>query len=687
MRNGKSIATIGFFSACIVSCLSTGTLISGSTLTPTYASAPTSTVAPSRTVKTSPTGTPSPTPTEVILPTATNTATPAPGLTTAGPYLFIGDTAYELDGSGRRELALPTNNPDFQENYSPDRRWFAYVTGQDYGFPTAHKDEMTLRIRDLWTGNEKEVAKLAPEDYQARLEKLAEELNQEMSPPSYDDYVPDCEIAWYNLDLDMYLWYSWSPDGRYLAFSAMIDGNSSDVYLYDTDTGTIQRKDDDELNVRYIGWSPDGRWIRYYNYVVGDSSCYSYDRNPTPDRYVRADSSNTDFSINLNLVDWTFPQEWLMSEIRFRVGQSVSIDGWPGYQSLYLANSETGARTKVWANGWSGFAVDPGRREIAILGYQPCEGEDCWPENTRLFIGPLTGSKKRTADLEGIQYKIIFRHGAVHRYLIATAISYYPPVYSDIRGLNQAGTLDPIKTGGNYRISFSPDYRWMAIAGGDGITLLDPSDQIYYSWADKPVGDIAWKTNSQALYFSTSETVYYLPIEEPMPQPVFQCGKSSCWGLSLNPSIHLSALPSLRARPTPIDDPAQGTSIWYKTTYKDLDQPGIQEYTVSLPFDHSGRWGFSWCAKTQQKLTELLAPLEIEFLIGGERIGEDVFRIYDVPAGGGYCRNWATLLSGWRPGDAADLEILYTLGEAVNDGTRVYPAGEYRQIIHVTVTG
>ncbi len=99
----------------------------------------------------------------------------------------------------------------------------------------------------------------------------------------------------------------------------------------------------------------------------------------------------------------------------------------------------------------------------------------------------------------------------------------------------------------------------------------------------------------------------------------------------------------------------------------------------------SWRWDFSWCGKDQSGLEVILDPLDIEFFIGGKKLGEDIFRIYDSVKGGGSCRTWATLLSGWQPGDATDLEVRYTLHESVDDGTRVYPAGEYRQNIHINV--
>jgi hypothetical protein len=77
--------------------------------------------------------------------------------------------------------------------------------------------------------------------------------------------------------------------------------------------------------------------------------------------------------------------------------------------------------------------------------------------------------------------------------------------------------------------------------------------------------------------------------------------------------------------------------------------------------------------------------LEVEFLINGERIDPNIFRMSDKTTEGRFSRTWATMLSGWKAGDKAELEIHYTLRSAVKDGNVVYPAGEYRQIISLVV--
>ena len=56
----------------------------------------------------------------------------------------------------------------------------------------------------------------------------------------------------------------WSPNGRYLAFAAALDGLSADVYAYDAQEDSIRRLTDGPNQAILLGWSPDSRWILHY---------------------------------------------------------------------------------------------------------------------------------------------------------------------------------------------------------------------------------------------------------------------------------------------------------------------------------------------------------------------------------------------------------------------------------------
>ena len=65
----------------------------------------------------------------------------------------------------------------------------------------------------------------------------------------------------------------WSPDARYLAFVGAIDGPSSDLYVYDTQTDQVRRLTDGPNQAAILGWSPDSRWIVHSEastYMIAD---------------------------------------------------------------------------------------------------------------------------------------------------------------------------------------------------------------------------------------------------------------------------------------------------------------------------------------------------------------------------------------------------------------------------------
>ena len=53
----------------------------------------------------------------------------------------------------------------------------------------------------------------------------------------------------------------WSPNGRYLAFTAVLDADSSDLFVYDAQDGSLRRLTNGPDWVGPIEWSPDGTQI------------------------------------------------------------------------------------------------------------------------------------------------------------------------------------------------------------------------------------------------------------------------------------------------------------------------------------------------------------------------------------------------------------------------------------------
>lgn len=135
------------------------------------------------------------------------------------------------------------------------------------------------------------------------------------------------------------------------------------------------------------------------------------------------------------------------------------------------------------------------------------------------------------------------------------------------------------------------------------------------------------------------------------------------------------------SRPGTPDDVRRYPSIWSGLNFINLEGPGTQTYHQTIePTAH--RWTFSWCGTDADHLSELLAPFSIAFYIDERPVPASLLFQFDTD---GVCRNWATILDGWRPGSQVTLDIRYHLSAPVRGGTGIRAAGDYTQRIYVTV--
>ncbi len=102
--------------------------------------------------------------------------------------------------------------------------------------------------------------------------------------------------------------YAWSPDGKKLAFIGALDEPKADVYVYEMDTGKIQRVSHDDGKNTTPTWSPDGKSILYY----GENGLY----------VAAADGSRSKLLNRIELLGWRDNKTAvIMVDHQYQVGQ------------------------------------------------------------------------------------------------------------------------------------------------------------------------------------------------------------------------------------------------------------------------------------------------------------------------------------------------------------------------------
>lgn len=145
------------------------------------------------------------------------------------------------DGSGLTQIHQEPPNSPFNGHFitSPKRGYIAYLSGAD-------SLQMKLNINVL------------PSRFLIAEIPLTTFVNQEGSQPNPGDPLFQALEAVRSFDS-----MAFSPDGTKLAFMGLLEGPTSDLYVYDIETSEITRLTDGPSQSYQPVWSPDGRYIAH----------------------------------------------------------------------------------------------------------------------------------------------------------------------------------------------------------------------------------------------------------------------------------------------------------------------------------------------------------------------------------------------------------------------------------------
>ena len=154
----------------------------------------------------------------------------------------------------------------------------------------------------------------------------------------------------------------WSPDGRYLAFAGAIDGPSSDLYVYDTQTDQVRRLTDGPNQAAILGWSPDSRWIIHSEastYMIADAG----EIGGFPAEAVWAAAADASVVKRLYRPAGV---EWILG---WASDTEFLVQRWSGYiflHDLRAVDMRTGAERVIYSGNFYNIALAPGPR-IAVV--------------------------------------------------------------------------------------------------------------------------------------------------------------------------------------------------------------------------------------------------------------------------------------------------------------------------------
>ena len=446
------------------------------------------------------------------LPTfAESTTTPSPTdvvsmLTPNGPWLVYSDyalTVVNQDGTGLITYRSLEEHPvcgldtdaGIQENplnrlvifprtvylFQPEATWTLIY--QEW--PSCHTD---------FTENEK--GGLLASIHQSATGNVPELRIYELPSGKILDQIPMMKCS-EQCDTDDVSWWEirWSPNGRYLAFPAMLEGDSSDLYVYDVVDGKMRQLTSGADDVGQIWWSPDGSQI-----IMGEIS-----RNggyPYTSSVWAVSVSGNEIRLLYSRDENSYPQGllgWLNND-KFVVYDGTSLLdalALPAY-NLRIVDKGTGEITTLVNSHFMAAALDIDHQTVV---FYTNNDED---PGVHIVSGsnPDSGSTK----MEG-------------------SISF--PSWDDEVGLFV--TFDPCEDDPNSRTAFnykgelsclhhqlpveslsSPDGIWHVILQ-DGFWLKSDDHEPVRVGEVSPT-QIIWRLDSQGLFFVANNVLYYTPL-------------------------------------------------------------------------------------------------------------------------------------------------------------------------------
>jgi hypothetical protein len=283
---------------------------------------------------------------------------------------------------------------------------------------------------------------------------------------------------------------AWSPDGRFLAFTAALDSSSSDLYVFDTERGRIDR-----LNGLYSQsaapfWAPESNWLIFQELSYDEESGWRSEvvSEISVPGYVY---HNTLYIPHLSSQEEAF-LGWINLQSLMSYSQTAG-----GNFMLRQVNVETLSENFLLPDTFEQIAFDTDSKSLA---YVLSEGEG--------MMGGvyLRQAERATADLlrGGVWDDLIWEDGGMFIATSPQGVFAFTPLGESVILSNES------------HLQLSPNGSWM-VAWGEGDSAepgawlyQSPSGNLLQELTDKWVDRVYWAPDSRKFFILAEGILYHL---------------------------------------------------------------------------------------------------------------------------------------------------------------------------------
>jgi len=294
----------------------------------------------------------------------------------------------------------------------------------------------------------------------------------------------------------------WSPDGRYLAYAAVLDGPSSDLYVYDVVSDESTRLSFGSNQLFLIpGWSPDGEWIVHEEWLDVYTEDGFYDQRET----IRAWAASLDGEL-VELFDpfdpvtggnhaypgWIGAHDLVVYDYLYDMGfRAIRVDVSTGRTSPFLPQFGMADEQGLFYS----LDVDPASG-LAAFGAYPQQMEDSPNLEPGLYLQAVGEEPIRALDEDALRPEWLETLGMF--YVQSTSSAYL---------VDPDGTFLPLEENPYGYPLPSPDGRWLLVYGQSGVQLYDVTDGALVFWISEEDGEWAmWEPGSGGFIFGTGSS-------------------------------------------------------------------------------------------------------------------------------------------------------------------------------------